>query len=307
MLHHFLHRATAPLIICWIGLLSTATLVAESITENPTTGLTKYPDCVYLESEWNDGDSFSVRLTNGEEITVRLYEVDAIETKINNTTDARRLRAQRRYFGISDYGKEPQASITKAIELGEEATIFTQEALAGQPFTIYTSHADARGGANNKRIYAFVETADGASLAEKLVRNGLARAFGVYRRGPTGLHYQETEQRMADLEFLAAGSQKGIWAYTDWAALPKERLAERLEAIELQQALTLSREPQSPVNPNTADAQTLQRLNGIGPATARKIIGAREEKPFESIDDLQRVSGIGPATLDQLKDFISFD
>jgi len=85
MLHHFSHRATAPWIICWFGLLSVATLVAESITENPTTGLTKYSDSVYLESEWNDGDSFRVRLANGEKITIRLYEVDAIETKINNS------------------------------------------------------------------------------------------------------------------------------------------------------------------------------------------------------------------------------
>ena len=157
------------------------------MSADPSTGLYQYPDCEYIESIWNDGDSFSVRLTDGQTITARLYEVDTIETHINNTTATRRLRAQGRYFDISAFGARPEESIQKAIELGELATAFTQNALAGKPFTIYTSHADARGGVNNKRIYVFIETSEGKSLAGELLRSGLARAYGVYWQSPKGL------------------------------------------------------------------------------------------------------------------------
>ncbi|MDR2672513.1 MAG: ComEA family DNA-binding protein [Coriobacteriales bacterium] len=48
------------------------------------------------------------------------------------------------------------------------------------------------------------------------------------------------------------------------------------------------------VNINTADVNTLQTLNGIGPATAQKIIDYRKANgPFRSKEDLMQVSGIG--------------
>lgn len=282
---------------------------APEITEDSATGLTRYPNCEYIESDWNDGDSFSVRLTNGTEITARLYEADAVETHINNTTDARRLRAQRRYFGISDFGGSSDTSISKAIELGEQATTFTQAALLNKPFTIYTSHADARGGVNNKRIYTFIITDEGKSLAAELVRHGLARAYGVYRQTPERLHQDEARERFKDLEFYAAGSRKGIWAFTDWDALPNERLIERLEEIELSKAVLQSKgmDPGGTLNPNTATAEQLQLLPGIGPSTAEKIMAAREEQPFMEPQDLLRVSGIGPGTLSKLEPYLSFE
>ena len=91
----------------------TSVIVAQvsGMSADPSTGLYQYPDCEYIESKWNDGDSFSVRLTDGLTITARLYEADTIETHINNTTAARRLRAQRRYFGISAFGARPEESI----------------------------------------------------------------------------------------------------------------------------------------------------------------------------------------------------
>ena len=48
------------------------------------------------------------------------------------------------------------------------------------------------------------------------------------------------------------------------------------------------------VNINTADAPTLQTLDGIGPATAQKIIDYRSAHgPFQSKEELKNVSGIG--------------
>lgn len=63
----------------------------------------------------------------------------------------------------------------------------------------------------------------------------------------------------------------------------------------------------APINVNTADAELLTELPGVGPSRAQAIIEERETNGnFESADDLTRVSGIGPATVDQFRDQIEF-
>lgn len=53
-----------------------------------------------------------------------------------------------------------------------------------------------------------------------------------------------------------------------------------------------------PVEVNTADAEALERLPGIGPAIAQAIVAERERNgPFVSFGDLERVPGIGPSKL----------
>lgn len=59
------------------------------------------------------------------------------------------------------------------------------------------------------------------------------------------------------------------------------------------------------VNINTADSAALQSLDGIGEATAKKIIADREANgPFRTIEDLKRVTGIGDKKLANLRDRI---
>ncbi len=59
------------------------------------------------------------------------------------------------------------------------------------------------------------------------------------------------------------------------------------------------------VNINTADAAALQSLDGIGEATAAKIIADRQANgPFKTVDDLKRVAGIGDKKLAALRDAI---
>lgn len=60
----------------------------------------------------------------------------------------------------------------------------------------------------------------------------------------------------------------------------------------------------APINVNTASADELQRLPGVGPVMAQAIIAARTAKPFDNVNDLDRVKGIGPKTLEKLRPFV---
>ena len=56
------------------------------------------------------------------------------------------------------------------------------------------------------------------------------------------------------------------------------------------------------INVNTASASELTKLNGVGPATAKKIVSYREANgPFASCDQLQSVKGIGAKTVQKIK------
>ena len=56
------------------------------------------------------------------------------------------------------------------------------------------------------------------------------------------------------------------------------------------------------VDVNTASAEMLQSLPGIGPVLAERILESRQEEgPFRRPEDLLRVKGIGPVVLDRVR------
>jgi competence protein ComEA len=60
--------------------------------------------------------------------------------------------------------------------------------------------------------------------------------------------------------------------------------------------------PQAPVSLNTATAEQLDTLDGVGPATASKILEYRRQHGgFRSVDDLGEIPGIGPKRLAALR------
>lgn len=60
------------------------------------------------------------------------------------------------------------------------------------------------------------------------------------------------------------------------------------------------------LNINTAEAEDLQLLPGIGEALAQRIIDYRTKSgPFTSVDDLLNVKGIGVSSLEKISPYIT--
>jgi DNA uptake protein ComE-like DNA-binding protein len=269
--------------------------------------LQRFAGCTLVETNWADGDSFMVRFPNGEEHTLRLYGADCVELHVATDSDRRRLRAQCRYFGISEYGGSPRTSSDKAKELAREAARRTKEALQ-RKFTVDTAFADARGDGRHPRVYAFVETSDQGDLAELLVKERLARAHGIFRGRSNGATRDEYEGRLKDHELMAAKKGIGIWKFTDWNTLPQERSEERKDEAELDAAK--DRKPEVPadkINPNTASRDELMLLPGVGEVIANRIIEGRQAGPYQKPDDLLRIPGLGKKRVDRIRGYLTFE
>jgi competence protein ComEA len=66
------------------------------------------------------------------------------------------------------------------------------------------------------------------------------------------------------------------------------------------------RRPSALLNLNSASAEALDSLPGIGPTRAASIVQYRAQHgPFRYIDDLGRVPGVGPAALARLRDHLA--
>lgn len=119
---------------------------------------------------------------------------------------------------------------------------------------------------------------------------------------------------------LVAGTGLGI---DRWRRAHPD-LTERLEALNRAPAPTPSPTPPPPLRParpladagpardaarldlNHAGQDDLERLPGIGPSLAARIVDARARRGmFASVDELRRIRGIGDATLARLRPLLA--
>jgi competence protein ComEA len=125
---------------------------------------------------------------------------------------------------------------------------------------------------------------------------GAVRRPGLYRLAPG--------TRIADAVALAGGAtRKADIALVNLAAplADGEQVVVPLRGV----ASAAAGVPTTPVDLNSASAEQLDALPGIGPATAAKIVAFRQEHgPFHAVADLDAVPGIGPSRIDQLKGLV---
>ena len=80
------------------------------------------------------------------------------------------------------------------------------------------------------------------------------------------------------------------------------------QAVQTQATVSQTSAPSPQININTATAQQLQLLPGIGETLARRIIDYRETNgDFKSTEELMNVTGIGEKIFDSINDYITIN
>lgn len=142
-----------------------------------------------------DGDSFHIR-TRRAEYVFRLYFVDTPETGMDYPD---RVREQAEYWGLTD---------AQALEIGAKAREFTREFLRDGA-TVWTRRQDAQG-QGSKRYYALVQSGE-TDLAVELVRQGLARVYGMGTDLPDGTRESRRWAELRRAESEARKERRGAW------------------------------------------------------------------------------------------------
>jgi competence protein ComEA len=152
---------------------------------------------------------------------------------------------------------------------------------------------------------AATTTSTAPAPAEVLVHAaGAVRVPGVYRL--------DAAARVADLVEAAGGPLEDgdldrlnlAAPLTDGERVYVPRVGE--VGAEAAVAGAVADESSRLVDVNTAGAEQLESLPGVGPATAQAILDERERRgSFATVDDLLDVRGIGPAKLEALRDRVT--
>ena len=140
--------------------------------------------------------------------------------------------------------------------------------------------------------------------------------IGVYISGEvknTGVYYLKKDSRITDLINICGGLTEEADVSkinpaqklndSDKIIIPKKEENLNTESIEDTNESDIN--VQEKININTATKDELTSLNGIGEATANKIINYRNKNKFKEIEDIMNVSGIGKSLFEKIKDYIT--
>lgn len=213
----------------------------------------------------------------------RLYAVDAPE---GDEQLEERLKEQAAYFGIAP------KDIPVAARLASKCT---RELLEDRPFRVVTRWQNAMGRSYQARFYGVVLIGH-TNLAEELVARGLCRIHGVRANWPDAERVDAWVGKLRLLEQIARQNHLGLWNTNLFPRLaPPLRQPSQTDPITQAAPLTVL------IDLNRSSASELEKLPGIGPTLAKRIV---DHRPYRSVDDLEKVPGIGKATLDKIRPWV---
>ena len=120
-----------------------------------------------------------------------------------------------------------------------------------------------------------------------------------------GVYQLESGDRVNDAIIMAGG-------LTDDACTKNLNKARKLSDgekiyIPSEDEIEISSNSSGLININTASADELMLLPGIGQVYAQRIIDYRSSKSFSSIEEITNIDGIGEKTFNKLKDLITIN
>ena len=199
------------------------------------------------------------------------------------------------------------------------AAMLAAVALAVVAFIVAAGGTDSGGlqvkddpiGIASPAIEAGTDPRGTASIVVHIV--GAVRDPGVYRLDPGA--------RVADLVERAGGYGPRVDVDRAVRELNLAALLTDGEQVRVPSRDDPSPEPATAVGPaggdghgaaasislNRASSSELETLPGIGPVTAGKIIAAREEQPFTSVDELRGRRIVGEKTFEKIRDLVTAD
>ena len=128
---------------------------------------------------------------------------------------------------------------------------------------------------------------------------GAVRHPGVYRL-PAGSRTRDAVRRAGGA--LRRADLAAVNLATRLADGEQVRVPLRAAAVPIAAGAATADAPPAVVHLNSASAEQLDALDGIGPALAQRIVDYRDAHGgFGSIDQLDEVSGIGPVRLESLR------
>ncbi len=148
----------------------------------------------------------------------------------------------------------------------------------------------------SKSLLEGLQTFAGVTRSELLVALSLllfSCASLLYRivQDPRDPLKEELHARIRQVLDSSARAQDSIRKTLDAGALDSLELPADIKAPS---PYKVKRAPAQPINPATASAEDLQRIPGIGPALAERIIHYRRTHKLRRLEQLREIRGIGP-------------
>lgn len=291
---------------------------------------TTLENCVLVSNRSNDGDSFHVS-TGGKQYLFRLYFVDAPETDMSFKD---RVAEQAKYFALTPAQTTAVGKVAEDFtreKLGQPFTVRTcfQDALGRSKMErFYAIVQTATGDLAEQLTENGLARIHGASAnpiglppanAEWQKLRQLESEARSERVGGWGVKSGRMTERSAKAKNRSAGDPFDAFFHREreqasaptptsnaWPfpprAIPLPLRAPTplpIAAVSPAARVSTSTTP-AKLDPNTATADQLKALPGIGKVLAQRIVAAR---PFKSADALRRVKGIGDARFEKIRPF----